>query len=185
MELKEAPIPITPDNILISQNQNKISSNIIKEKNIQLKGKDEKEYAVNLKLYEKSILIQASNAHDIIQKKYSNNLSYEDFTRINSFFAQYSKVEELFELLEDMKSDEFKISKNDPEFIDFTLLIELRKKIIEIPIKLVMTKNDLNNILKNICTVVEDIKDKEIVDLRKKNQNLENQILKIIEKLEN
>ena len=180
----EAPNPISP-NTLMTPKPNQDSSKLIKEKKLQLKGKNEQEYAVNLKLFEKSIVIEASIIKDIEQRKYSNNLSYEDFTQLNSFFALYSKVEELYELFEDMKSDEFKISNNNPEFIEFYLMIEVRKKIIEIPIKLLKLKNDMNDTLKNLCEIVQDIKNKEIADLRKKNKNLENQISKIKEKLEN
>ena len=140
MELNEAPIPFITNNILTNLKPNQKSQNLKKEKKIKLKDKDEQEYAIYLKLFEKSIEIEASIAKDIVQIKYSNNLSNEDFIQLNSFFAQYSKVEKLFELLEDMKPDEFKICKINPEFIEFYLLIEVRKKIIEIPIKLLMEK---------------------------------------------
>ena len=184
MELNEAPIPFITNNILTNLKPNQKSQNLKKEKKIKLKDKDEQEYTIYLKLFEKSIVIEASISNDIVQIKYSNNLSIEDFAQFNSFLAQYTKIEKLFELLEDMKSDEFKICKINPEFIEFYLLIEVRKKLIEIPIKLLMKKNDVNIILKNIYEIVQNIKDKEIEDLKKRNENLENQILKINEKLE-
>ena len=87
-----------------------------------------------------------------------------------------------------MKSDEFKLTKNNNDFIEFYLLIELRRKKIEIPIKIMKSNNDINNVVQNICTIIQNLKDKEISDLRKKNENLEKQILdlnKKFEKLEN
>ena len=87
-----------------------------------------------------------------------------------------------------MKSEEFKIIKNNNEFIDFYLLIELRKKVIEIPIKLMISKNDINDIVQNLYKIIQDLKNKEIAELQKNNENLEKQILNLnkkIEKLEN
>ena len=166
----------------------KESSKSIKEKNMKLKGIDEQIYDINLKLFEKSISIEASNEKDITKTKYLINFNYQDFTKLNSFFNQYSNIKEIFELLEDMKSDEFKILKNNNEFIEFYFLIEIRKKKIEIPIKLMISNIDLNNIVQNLCKILQDLKDKEIFDLRKKNENLEKQILSLnqkFEKLEN
>ena len=164
------------------------SSNIIKEKEMKLKGNDEQLYYINIKLFENSIFIEAFNEKDITKSKYLINYTYQDFTKLNSFFNQYSKIEEIFELLEDMKSDEFKINKNNNEYIEFYLLIELRRKKIEIPIKLMISNNDINNVVQNICKIIENLKDKEISDLRNKNVNLEKQILdlnKKFKKLEN
>ena len=155
---------------------------------MKLKGNDEQLYDINIKLFENSIFIEAFNEKDITQSKYLINFTYQDFTKLNSFFNQYSKIEEIFELLEDMQSDEFKIIKNNNEFIELYFLIELRKKKIEIPIKLMISNIDLNNTVQNLGKILQDLKDKEISDLRKKNENLEKQILdlnKKFEKLEN
>ena len=87
-----------------------------------------------------------------------------------------------------MNIDEFKIVKNNNEFIELYLLIELRKKRIEIPIKLYISNNDINNIVQNLCKIIQDLKDKEISDMRKTNENMEKQIFdlnKKLEKLEN
>ena len=166
----------------------KESSKLIKENNIKLKDKDEQLYDINFKLFEKSISIEALNENDISRTKYLINLFYQDFIELNAFFNQFSKIEEIFDLLEDMKSEEFKIIKNNNEFIDFYLLIELRKKVIEIPIKLMISKNDINDIVQNLYKIIQDLKNKEIADLQKNNENLEKQILNLnkkIEKLEN
>ena len=164
------------------------SSNVIKEKKMKLKGNDEQLYDINIKLLENSISIEASNEKDITKSKYLIIFTYQDFTKFNSFFNQYSKIDEIFELLENMKSDEFKLTKNNNDFIEFYLLIELRRKKIEIPIKIMKSNNDINNVVQNICTIIQNLKDKEISDLRKKNENLEKQILDLnikFEKLEN
>ena len=166
----------------------KESSKLIKENNIKLKDKDEQLYDINFKLFEKSISIEALNENDISRTKYLINLFYQDFIELNAFFNQFSKIEEIFDLLEDMKSEEFKIIKNNNEFIDFYLLIELRKKVIEIPIKLMISKNDINDIVQNLYKIIQDLKNKEIAELQKNNENLEKQILNLnkkIEKLEN
>ena len=174
--------------VLDTSKTEKESSNIIKEKKFKLKGIDEQLYDINFKLFEKSISIEASSEKDITKSKYQINFSYQDFTELNSFFNQYSKIEEIFELLEDMNIDEFKIVKNNNEFIELYLLIELRKKRIEIPIKLYISNNNINNIVLNLCKIIQDLKDKEISDMRKTNENMEKQIFdlnKKFEKLEN
>ena len=76
---------------------------------------------------EKSIIIEAYDLNDIANTKYSSNLSFEDFHKINYFFMQFSKIEDIFALLEDMQQEEFKITKNSSEIIEFYLLIEIRK----------------------------------------------------------
>ena len=152
------------------------SSNPIKEKKLKLKDKDNQFYDIDLKLFEKSIYFEAYNEKDIIKAKYLINLFYRDFIKLNAFFNQFSKIEEIFYLLEDMKTDEFKIIKNNSEFIELFLLIEQRKKIIEIPIKLKITENDMNNIVQNLCKIIQDLKENEISNLQKKNENLEKQI---------
>lgn len=155
----------------------------IKEKTIILKESEEQNYIINLKLYEKSISIEASNAKDT-NIKYFINILYENFTKLNRFFAQFSCIEEIFELLEDMENDEFKILKNSSEFIEFYFLIEVRKKIIEIPLKLIKVESNLNSIIQNLNQKLEDLKDKEIAELKKKNENLEKKVLLLEEKLE-
>ena len=97
----------------------KESSKLIKENNIKLKDKDEQLYDINFKLFEKSIYIEALNENDISRTKYLINLFYQDFIELNAFFNQFSKIEEIFDLLEDMKSEEFKIIKSNNEFIFF------------------------------------------------------------------
>ena len=174
-------LPLRTD--LDNPKQEKESQNLIKEKKLKLKGIDEQMYDINLKLFEKTISIEAFNEKDISKSKYQINFSYQDFTELNSFFNQYSKIEEIFELLEDMNIDEFKIVKNNIEFIELYLLIELRKKRIEIPIKLYISNNDINNIVQNLCKLIQDLKDKEISDMRKTNENMEKQIFDLNKKL--
>ena len=142
----------------------KESSNLIKEKRFKLKDEDEQIYDIILKLFEKSIYIEASNEKEIAKTNiFLINLFYQDFSKLNSFFNLFSKLEEIFELLEDMKVDEFKIIKNNSEFIEFCLLLEFRKKIIEIPVKLKISKNDMNNIVQNLCKIIQDLKENEIL----------------------
>ena len=155
----------------------------IKEKTIILKESEEQDYIINLKLLEKSISIEASNAKDT-NIKYFINILYENFTKLNRFFAQFSCIEEIFELLEDMENDEFKILKNSSEFIEFYFLIEVRKKIIEIPLKLIKVESNLNSMIQKLNQKLEDLKDKEIAELKKKNENLEKKVLLLEEKLE-
>ena len=156
----------------------------IKEKNIKIKGANEQEFLVNLKLYEKSITIEALVVKDVTQSKYSINFSYEDFSNLDSFFNQFKNIEEIFELLEDMKENEFKIIKESQKIIEFYLLIEVRKRIKEIPIKLVGLEIDMNDTVRNLSETVRDLKDKEIPDLQKQNEILKKQILTISNKFE-
>ena len=157
----EAP---NPQNELFTPKSNIETSNMIKEKKIKLKGLDEQTYNINLKLFEKSISIEASDEKDVTQSKYVINLPYEDFKKLNSFFTQYSSIEEIFELLEDMKPDEFKLLKSNSQFIEFYFLLEVRRKIVEIPMKLMKLENCLNDIMQNLSQTVQDLKDKEIAD---------------------
>ena len=98
-----------------------------------------------------------------------------------------------------MQTEEFKITKNNSEIIEFFLLIEIRKKINEIKINLKEQKNDINKIVYNICQKIKELnslKDEitkiknsnkfieEIANLREKNEKLENSINTINEKLE-
>ena len=109
-------------------------------------------------------------------------------------------MKKIFSLLEDIQQEEFKITKNDSEIIEFFLLIEIRKKIKEIKINLKRQKNDINKIVLNICEKLKELnalKDEikniknvnkiaeEITNLREKNEKLENAINVINEKLEN
>ena len=159
------------------------NSKLLKEKKIALRGLDEQDYNINIKLYEGLISIEAYDNKDVTQTKYLINLAYEEFTNINSFFNQFSKEEEIFELLEDMKKEEFKILKNNPNFIEFYLLIEQRKKIIEIPFKLMVLKNDVKDIVQKLCETMQNLKDKEIADLKNRNENLEKKMIELNENL--
>lgn len=181
---KEAPNPINQNNEFLTPKSNIESSEMIKEINLTIKGLDEQMYNINLKLFEKSISIEASNEKDLTKTKYCINIPYEDFTKLNQFFSQYSSTTEIFELLEDMRADEFKLVKTNPEYIEIYFLLEIRRKIIEIPIKLMKLENCLNRDLQNLSQTVQDLKDKEIADLQKKNVSLENKVLKLEEKLE-
>ena len=60
----------------------------------------------------------------------------ENFHEINYFFIQYSKIEEIFSLLE---------------------LIEIRKKINKIKINLKEQKTDINKIVYNICEKMKEL----------------------------
>ena len=63
------------------------------------------------------------------------NLDIKKFHECNKFFLQYSDVDELFELINDMKEKEF-LLKNEHEDLILIFKIEQRQKIIEIPLKL-------------------------------------------------
>ena len=80
----EAP---NPKNEVFTPKSNIESSKMIKEKKITLKGLDEETYDINLKLFEKSISIEASNEKDVTKSKYVINVPYEDFRKLNSFFT--------------------------------------------------------------------------------------------------
>ena len=67
------------------------NSKLLKEKKIALRGLDEQDYNINIKLYEGLISIEAYDNKDVTQTKYLINLAYEEFTNINSFFNQFSK----------------------------------------------------------------------------------------------
>ena len=82
-----------------------------------------------------------------------------------------------------MKKEEFKILKNNPNFIEFYLLIEQRKKIIEIPFKLMVLKNDVKDIVQKLCETMQNLKDKEIADLKNRNENLEKKMIELNENL--
>ena len=171
----------------------------LKVKLSKLKGTDEQIYSTVFYLFEKSIIIETSDINDISSRNYLITLSLEDFHNLNPFFKLYSKIEEIFELLEDMQNDEFKITKISSEIIEFFFLIKIRNKINEIKINLKVQKTDINKIINNICEKLKEfnlIKDEikklkneqnlieEISNLKEKNEKLENSIGEINEKLE-
>ena len=63
------------------------------------------------------------------------NLDINKFHECHKFFLQFDNINDLFELINDMKENEFNI-KYECEELFLILKIEQRKKIIEIPIKL-------------------------------------------------
>ena len=152
----------------------------LKVKILKLKGTNEQSYSIVFNLFEKSIMIEALDLNDISNTKYLSNLTLENFHKKNYFFHQFEKIADIFELLEDMKEDEFKVSKNNSEFIEFYLLIEIRKKINEIQIELKIQKTDIEKIVYNIC---EKIKEINVLKAEMKNMKNNNQLILEIENL--
>ena len=172
----------------------------LKVKILNLKGTDEQSYSIIFNLFEKSIILEALDLNDISNTKYLSILTLEDFQKKNYFFNQYDEITGIFELIEDMKEDEFKIEKNNSEFIEFFFLVEIRKKINEIKIDLKIQKADIEKIVYNICEKIKElnvIKNEiknlknnnnliiEIEILKEKNKSLENIINNMGEKIEN
>lgn len=60
--------------------------NLVKYKRLILKDINSQSYDTKLKLYEKSISIEAVNEKDITNKKYLINLCYKDFIKLNNIF---------------------------------------------------------------------------------------------------
>ena len=198
MDFKNAapnPESLTNNNITPNAEQKPLKVKIIK-----LKGLDDQLYSIVFNLLEKSILIESFDLNDISNTKYVINLTLDNFHKLNYFFIQFSSIEQIFDLLEDMQENEFKITKNNSDIIEFSLLIEIRKKINEILVKLKVQKNDINIIVYNLCEkfkeiniIKENIKNlkqnkelmSEIEKLKQKNEYLEKTINLINEKLEN
>ena len=90
------------------------------------------------------------------------------FHECHKFFLQFFDVDEIFELINDMKEEEFLLNY-EHEYLNLILKIEQRKKIIEIPIKLKRKEVDLNNLM-NLNEKLE-----EIMISIKENQNLKNE----------
>ena len=198
MDFKNAapnPESLTNNNITPNAEQKPLKVKIIK-----LKGLDDQLYSIVFNLLEKSILIESFDLNDISNTKYVINLTLDNFHKLNYFFIQFSSIEQIFDLLEDMQENEFKITKNNSDTIEFSLLIEIRKKINEILVKLKVQKNDINIIVYNLCEkfkeiniIKENIKNlkqnkelmSEIEKLKQKNEYLEKTINLINEKLEN
>ena len=76
---KEAPNPINQNNEFLTPKPNIQSSEMIKEKNLKIKGLDEQMYNINLKLFEKSISIEASNEKDVAKTKYFISVNITHF----------------------------------------------------------------------------------------------------------
>ena len=71
----------------------------LKVKLLQLKGANEQLYSIIFNLFEKTIMIEASDINDVSNTKYLSNLSLENFHKINYYFHQFEKISEIFELL--------------------------------------------------------------------------------------
>ena len=112
-QANEAPKPEILSNIVTPSPEFKP----LKVKIVKLKGIDKQLYSIVFNLLEKSIIIEAFDLNDIANTKYLSNLSLENFYKINYFFMQFSKIEDIFALLEDMQQEEFKITKNSSEII--------------------------------------------------------------------
>ena len=192
----EAPKPVLISSVLSKE----LESKPLEIKKLELKGKDEELYSINFQLFENSLKIEAIDLNDISSTKYMSNLTLDDFKKFHFFFSQFQKIEEIFELLKEMQTNEFMIKKNNSEEINFYLLVEIRKKINEIKIDLKVQKTDINKIVYNLCEKVKEFKEikeeikiikenvelkKEISLLKKNNENLENSIKLINEKLDN
>ena len=92
----EAPNPQSLFDEFLTPKPERESYNIIKEKKLKLKDKDEQFYDIDLKLFEKSIYFEASNEKDIIKAKYLINLFYRDFIKLNAFLTNFQILKKYF-----------------------------------------------------------------------------------------
>ena len=150
---------------------------IKKTKKFELKDLHSKIFEIEFNLRKNTISIQSIQKLNV-SIIYSLNLDIAKFHECNKFFLQYSDVDELFELINDMKEKEF-LLKNEHEDLILIFKIEQRQKIIEIPLKL--DKKEVNSKLINENV---EILIKENQKLKKEFNLFMEKCLNKIEKLE-
>ena len=142
---------------------------VVPEKNMiefLAKYNDDKYFQVNFFLKENIIRIETIDTTQNSGNKFINELTLEDWINLNQYFASFNSVNEIFQKLDKMKSENFSIVKNEKIT---NLKIKFDNKYILpilLPLKEVklIKKNNLND--NNIIEENEDLKNdkKDLVD---------------------
>ena len=98
---------------------------IKKTKDIELKSANSEEFKIEFNLMSNTISIQAKKKLSINDPIYFLSLDLKKFQDYHKFFLQFSDVDELFELINDMIEEEF-LLKLENESLNLILKIEQR-----------------------------------------------------------
>ena len=156
-----------------SENKHEIVDEIKKTKKLELKDSNSEIIEVEFNLRKNTITIQTQKKLSLNSPIYFLNFDIKKFQDCHKFFLQYSDIEEIFELIHDMKEEEFSLNY-EHENLNLILKIEQRKKIIEIPIQLKKRELNINDSNKLIKEHIEI--------LVKENQTLKNEFNSFKEK---
>ena len=143
----------------------------------KIKEKDNNIYNIKIIKTEKSILFLINEINDILNVKYKNELTLEEFYSLNRIFRQYISLEELFNLyFKSLKEEEIIINNQNKE-MKLSLLIDFRGQREEI---VFILKHEHIQIDKVIMNLNEKIKEMESAFNTEKNEN--NKKIKELEK---
>ena len=156
-----------------SENKCQIVDEIKKTKKLELKDSNSEIIEVEFNLRKNTITIQTQKKLSLNSPIYFLDFDIKKFQDCHKFFLQYSDIEEIFELIYDMKEEEFSLNY-EHENLNLILKIEQRKKIIEIPIQLKKRELNINDSNKLIKEHIEI--------LVKENQTLKNEFNSFKEK---
>ena len=156
-----------------SENKHETVDEIKKTKKLELKDSNSEILEVEFNLRKNTITIQTQKKLSLNNPIYFLDFDIKKFQDCHKFFLQYSDIEEIFELIYDMKEEEFSLNY-EHENLNLILKIEQRKKIIEIPIQLKKRELNINDSNKLIKEHIEI--------LVKENQTLKNEFNSFKEK---
>ena len=156
-----------------SENKQEIVDEIKKTKKLELKDSNSEVLEVEFNLRKKTITIQTQKKLSLNSPIYFFFFFLKKFQDCHKFFLHYFDIEEIFELIHEMKEEEFSLNY-EHENLNLILKIEQRKKIIEIPIQLKKKELNINDSNKLIKEHIEI--------LVKENQTLKNEFNSFKEK---
>ena len=123
------------------------------------------------------IMIQATKINELVDRFYSNDFAFEDFTKLDRIFRAYDKLEEIYEIITTFKKKKkavIKEIKDDYIKIGLKILsITGKEKIAEV----ILYKKEMNqdSIVKKLCDKINKLEE-ENKNLKEENKNIKEEI---------
>ena len=147
-----------------------------------IKDKNNNSFIISFYLKKNSIFIKGEEENDVTNLIYVNEMHIKDFQEINKFFMSFENISEIYEMIKEVEKEDFSVSKKE-DFLEVSFNTQVMKKKIIIPIKLSKIKNNIDNVVTNLCEKIKEVEVlKEEIQYYKIEQEKLNLRMDIIEK---